>query len=316
MLFNRTNALAATRHSPVRYEEILNDGKTTDFIASFENRRMGIGYGSHQVTILSLRDIEAHAIAELAYDHLASHGKFDLASINVLLPLRDASKGVPATEAASYKDYNLSAKWTTTRETLFLSSSYDAFKKKLSRNARVNFVNCRKRASDRNLQFEFLNSAPNLTRAEWETLRKNNIPYPEHSWRWAPFLNFRPKHHKIFSGTLRDGNVVVGVIGGVLNEDAANVFYQLNDGAYRALGPSLVLRSFLIETLINQNIKVLTFTGGAKGALASVSLPLVQGKLLISRDTWITRTKLKVHQLRELWHTWQEAYAAKLARTR
>jgi hypothetical protein len=83
----------------------------------------------------------------------------------------------------------------------------------------------------------------------------------------------------------------LSVTGGFIEGDLALMTYQLNDRIFRSLSPSLMLRSFLVQALIERGVRYLAFVGGCAGLLYHQCTAAPAAEVLIVRRTFIARAK-------------------------
>ena len=93
----------------------------------------------------------------------------------------------------------------------------------------------------------------------------------------------------------------MSVAGGVVGGQTAALYLQNNHQDFRHLSPSLTLRSFLIESLIEHRVKSLMFIDGCGGTLASACRPSLTGGLVVTHNRPLSRLRRKaIDRLRGL----------------
>jgi Acetyltransferase (GNAT) domain len=168
------------------------------------------------------------------------------------------------------------------REVMTLAPDYKEFLRKLGKHTRRNIQQCRKWAWAKaiRVQCEPLNSADVLA------LAIKNMPTPKHPERILQNIRFTEKQAQPFQLSLiTDGGAPFSTAGGFIEGNFAFLIYQANDHRYRQLNPSLMLRSFLIELLIERGVKHLAFVGGCAGVLLHQCEVVKTAELLLVRKT-------------------------------
>jgi hypothetical protein len=176
----------------------------------------------------------------------------------------------------------------TVREVLTLAPEYREFLRQLGKHTRRNIQQCRKWASAKaiRVQREPLNSAEVLA------LAIRNMPTPKHPERILQNIRFTEKQaHPFQLSLIADIGVPFSTAGGFIEGNCAFLIYQANDHRYRQLNPSLMLRSFLIEELIERGVRHLAFVGGCAGVLLHQCEVVKTAELLLVRKTLFSGIK-------------------------
>ncbi|HEY7337655.1 MAG TPA: GNAT family N-acetyltransferase [Bryobacteraceae bacterium] len=171
---------------------------------------------------------------------------------------------------------------------LQLDSTYDAFLSRLGPQTRRNMRYYRRRAERARWEFE-----SNIERREALAGMASLFPAQEIKGNGAR-LRLSQKvlaelPEAFFSG-LRDTNGKwISIMGGWVSEGTAFVLIQLNHARYAKDSVSIVLRSYVLEWMMNAGIRRMKFIGGCEGALKRYCCPMRVSHLLVRRDSYLAR---------------------------
>jgi hypothetical protein len=294
--FSLVEARAAREGAPFRCETASpNDGGGA-FVCSFERRVLGFGSKHHQGAIVSARATNASELAELACHHLSRAGSFDQATFRVSLP---ACGDSTVSEELCYGPFQVDLQAIALREILPLPGSMMAFEQGLGRNARRNIRKSRTRAAAERLRFTIGEGAQLVDRLAVQSLTRNSMPRAAGVAEFEAISRFQPSRGSMFRATLHSpGDDLVAVAGGVCEGEVVTVLYQLNDRRYRANSPSLLLRSFLVEEMIERRMKCLVFSGACMGTLRPYCRSITGGELFIQRSGIFPQLKRRAQVVR------------------
>lgn len=178
------------------------------------------------------------------------------------------------------------------REVMPLEDTYQNFLQRLGRHTRRNIVHARNRAQREALKFDFSVSAPLLDDSKLSAIAKHNMPFPTRPSRILKMTQFLKTQARPFQASLCHSDAQpFSVAGGFIEGDMALMIYQINDRAFYILNPSLTLRSFLVQELIEQGVRHLAFVGGCSGVLYHQCSAVPAVELLIVRRKLIARVK-------------------------
>jgi len=123
-------------------------------------------------------------------------------------------------------------------------------------------------------------------------MAKRNMPLPTRPRRLSKTIRFVARRPRQFHASLcQSGGKPISIAAGFVEDDLALMIYQVNDRAYRALNPSLMLRTFLVEHLIELGIRHLAFVGGCAGVLLHQCTIVPMEELLLVCKTITGRIK-------------------------
>jgi hypothetical protein len=280
--FSLVEARAAREGAPFRCETASADEGGDAFACSFERRVLGLGSKHHHGAIVSVGATNVSELAELACGHLSRAGSFDQATFRVSLPAYGDSA---LAEELSYGQFEVGLQAIALQEILLLPDSMTAFEQGLGRNARRNIRKSRTRAGAARLRFAIGERAQSVDRLAVQSLTRNSMPRVAGVAEFEAISRFQPMRGSMFQVTLYSpGDDLVAVAGGVCEGEVATVLYQLNDRRYRANSPSLLLRSFLVEEMIERKMKSIVFSGACMGTLRPYCKPITGGELFIQRS--------------------------------
>lgn len=171
---------------------------------------------------------------------------------------------------------------SSVREVMPLADNHGEFLRRLGKHTRRNVQQCRKWAAAEDIRVE---DRP-LNSAEISKLALQNMPTPKQPHRILQSIRYAAKQPEPFQVSLTtDSGIPFSTAGGYIDDDFAFLIYQANDRRYRSLNPSLMLRSFLIERLIDRGVRYLAFVGGCAGVLLHQCEIVPTGELVLVRKT-------------------------------
>jgi len=124
-------------------------------------------------------------------------------------------------------------------------------------------------------------------------LSRMNMPTPIAPCRLLNRLRFSKGQPFPFLVTMRsDDKRLIALGGGFIENEMALMTFQANDAEFSHLGPSLLLRAFLIERLRERGLAYLCFVGSCSGMLlhACERVPIVE--MLLVRRSLVGKGKL------------------------
>jgi hypothetical protein len=264
-------------------------GRKAGTIYSYERRLLGLRLGIRHGVMLLDAAPERLPIGALA-DQVSDAAPADLATYRIAGPagidLADRTCVVRARQTTSVTVA------LDTQEVLALGPSFDAFVESLGRSTRRNHRACRRVAAEAAIRFGWSTEGPATDPQELKQLCRCNMPTPSsarHISRMHRFISGKPR---CFHATMRSaGGQLISAAGGFLEGDLALLLYQYNHSGYRALNPSLMMRSFMIERLCDEAIRRLAFVGKCSGLLLHACEPALAAEMLIMRNS--VRSRLK-----------------------
>jgi len=155
---------------------------------------------------------------------------------------------------------------------LELPATYEEFLAKFRSHTRHNFCRYRRRSESAGNEF-----CPDLTFTDFCAAAKTLFPketYARHESNFrkcVAMIEAMPS--RILVGLRRSSGEWMSLAGGWCTGDRAVLNMQLNDRTYARESVSLVLRSYLIEGLINRGIRELVFWAGTSAPLNSYIVP-------------------------------------------
>ena len=174
------------------------------------------------------------------------------------------------------------------REVLSLAPDYKGFLGQLGKHTRRNIQQCRKWAEAQAISVQ---DGP-LSQADVLDLASQNMPTPKHPDRILHNIRYSEKQAQPFHLSLMtESGIPFSTAGGFIEGDCAFMVYQANDHRRHKLNPSLMLRSFLIEQLIDRGVKHLAFVGGCGGVLLHQCEVIPTAELLLVRKTMFAGLK-------------------------
>ncbi len=206
--------------------------------------------------------------AEQLLSRLLETSKIDVMSIEFADPLLSDAKldGFEERLGGRY----LVCEHRFEREALLrLHGSWDGFLASLGHDTRRNVRRYRRKAEEMGLRFRFTEGPPTEAGRKMRYhLGRETHPKPFTERKIDRFDRFVRDRGRSFHADLHsaDGEPLAFVTGFVIG-DTAYVLYQLNHRAERANSIALVLRGYLIETLIERGIGDLIFPNGCVGSL-------------------------------------------------
>ena len=178
------------------------------------------------------------------------------------------------------------------REVLPLADDYDATLASLGKHTRRNMRNVRRLAEDAGLRATRVLGANAALKNEIVALGARNKPSPLSPQLIQRFETYAELSGKPFRSALRtcDGALMSYALG-YLDAGAARLLYQLNDGAWHRLSPSLLHRAFMIERFTLLGYKEIGFVHGCAGVLAHSC------EELLVDETWLIRRSISARAL-------------------
>lgn len=149
---------------------------------------------------------------------------------------------------------------------LELPRTYDAFLGKFRSHTRHNFYRYRRRSELAGNEF-----CPDLSFADFCAAANRLFPMEAHARHKSNFHQclamIEAMPSRILTGLRRSTGEWISLAGGWCADDRAVLNMQLNNRTYAKESVSLVLRSYLIEQLINRGIRELVFWAGTSAPL-------------------------------------------------
>jgi Acetyltransferase (GNAT) domain len=278
-------------------EELLFAGRPTGW--AFGGDRMGRGL------VLAAPEREAEVIAT-ACEHLLANGVHALrlwwrSTGNEILPVLQLQR--PGLQVWCKSEIRPQGDW------LHLDTSYENFLNALGPHTRRNLRYYRRRAEEEGYRF-----IPELSLAAYESAAHSLNQHAgspetrEHEERdqrfFAQFRNqfgsqFGPP---VLAGLAAPDGRLVSVLSGVRAGNHLHLLSQFNDESLHGIGPSLVLRGYLIEHLIAQGISSIHFVNGTSGPLARFCDPVLMRTISIdSRRSALHPVKLATATAARRW---------------
>ena len=132
-----------------------------------------------------------------------------------------------------------------------------------------------------------------VDKRELAELCQQNMPTPVSMRRISNALKLIGAQPNPYRAQVRDADGrLISVAGGFIHGDLALMLYQVNHQAQRALSPSLMLRSFIIEQLIANAVRKVGFVGSCAGLLLHACERVPAVEILIAHQSPISRLKL------------------------
>ncbi len=190
------------------------------------------------------------------------------------------------------------AEYRDIRQVLRLETSFQAFLAKLGRGTRRNVETCRHNASRLGMNFRCVLGGLAVDTTALAELAQHNMPNPTQPRKLAGVFSVISRQSLPFHAGLTgaDGRLI-SVAGGFIDGSLACLLYQCNHRADRDLGPSLIMRSILIEQLISDGVRELAFVGGCSGVLVhacdrvrAADMLVVQTSLKGVAKHWLAQT--------------------------
>ena len=278
-------------------EELLFAGRPTGWV--FGGDRMGRGL------VLASPEREAEVIAT-ACEHLLANGVHALrlwwrSTGNEILPILHLER--PGLQVWCKSEIRPHGDW------LHLSSSYEAFLNSLGSHTRRNLRYYRRRAEEQGYYF-----VPELSLSAYESAVRSlhadagSSETREHDARNHRFLaqsrnqfgsQFGPP---MLAGLAAPDGRLVSVLSAVHAGNHVHLLSQFNDESLQSIGPSLVLRGYLIERLIAQGVAAIHFVNGASGPLGNFCEPVLMRTISIdSRRSALHPVKLATAHAARRW---------------
>jgi hypothetical protein len=179
------------------------------------------------------------------------------------------------------------------REVMPLADTYERYLRGLGKHTRRNIVHCQTQARRDAIKFDFTIAVSAVDRSRLSALAKLNMPFatkPRRLMNVIQFLASQAQPFQAYLTRLGDDHPF-SITGGFIEGDLALMTYQINIRSSRTLSPSLMLRSFLVQALIERGVRNLAFVGGCAGLLYHQCTAVPAGEVLLVRRTFIGRTK-------------------------
>lgn len=278
-------------------EELLFAGRPTGWV--FGGDRMGRGL------VLAAPEREAEVIAT-ACEYLLANGVHALrlwwrSTGHEILPVLQLQR--PGLQVWCKSEIRPQGDW------LHLDASYESFLNALGPRTRRNLRYYRRRAEEEGYRF-----VPDLSLAAYESAvhsLNQHIDSPEtreHEQRDHRFFaQFRNQLHNQFGPPVLAGLAApdgrpVSVLSGVRAGNHLHLLSQFNDESLHGIGPSLVVRGYLIEHLIAQGVASIHFVNGASGPLARFCDPVLMRTISVdSRRSALHPVKLATATAARRW---------------
>ncbi len=265
-------------------EELLFAGRPTGW--AFGGDRMGRGL------VLAAPEREAEVIAT-ACEYLLSHHVHALrlwwrSTGNEILPILHLHR--PGLQVWCKSEMRPQGDW------LQLASSYESFLHSLGAHTRRNLRCYRRRAEDEGYRFVPALSLDAYKAAAAALNHRAQSPETrEHEQRDHRFFSHfgNQPGGRVLAGLAAPDGRLVSVLAGVRAGDHLHLLSQFNDESIQHFSPSLVLRGYLIERLIEQGVASIHFVNGASAALGRYCQPVLMRSISIdSRRSALHPVKL------------------------
>jgi hypothetical protein len=256
----------------------------TGAIHAYE-RRVGMWRTGIYDGALLLSSATSSAQTHLSLDALApALVDVDAITLRIIEPTAPTQAADPSIAGKNVQSY-------TMQEVMPLADTYDGFLHRLGKHTRRNIVHVRDRAKRDAIKFSFATAAL-VDNSRISVLAKLNMPRPIKPRRLLKTMQFVAAQPRPFQADLSQLlDRPFSVTGGFIEGDLALMAYQINDRIFRDLSPSLLLRSFLVQALIERGVRYLAFVGGCAGLLYHQCSPVAAAESLIVRRTFLARTK-------------------------
>ena len=282
-------------------EELLFAGRPTGWV--FGGDRMGRGL------VLAAPEREAEVIAT-ACEHLLANGVHALrlwwrSTGNEVLPILQLQR--PGLQVWCKSEIRPQGDWLNLISDG--AATYESFLHALGPHTRRNLRYYRRRAEEEGYRF-----IPELSLAAYESAvhaLNQNAGSPEtreHEQRdhrfFAQFRNqfgsqFGPP---VLAGLAAPDGRLVSVVAGVRAGNHLHLLSQFNDESLSSLSPSLVLRGYLIQSLIAQGVASIHFVNGTSGPLARFCDPVLMRTISVdSRRSALHPVKLATATAARRW---------------
>lgn len=216
------------------------------------------------------------------------------------ITLRILDTGGPTELADRSQENRLSLEQATQqykfREVMPLADAYESFLRRLGKHTRRNIVHVQNQARRDAINFYFTTKALSVDSSILSALAKLNMPFatnPRRLLNTIQFLATKPRPFQAYLSRSAD-DCPFSVTGGFIDGDLALMTYQINLRRSRNLSPSLMLRSFLVQALIERGVRSLAFVGGCSGLLLHQCEVVPGAEILLVRRRLIARVKHRV----------------------
>jgi hypothetical protein len=178
------------------------------------------------------------------------------------------------------------------REVMPLADTFESFLRGLGKHTRRNMVHAQSRAHRDGIKFCFTTAESSVDRSRLLTVAKLNIPFPTKPRQLLSTIQFLAAQPRPFQAHLSQlADHPFSIAGGFIEGDLALMNYQINNRIFRNLSPSLMLRSFLVQALIERGVRYLAFVGGCAGPLYHQCTVVPAAEVLMMRRTSVARAK-------------------------
>ena len=178
------------------------------------------------------------------------------------------------------------------QEVMPLADTFESFLRGLGKHTRRNMLHAQSRAKRDGIKFSFTTAESSVDRSKLLTLAKLNMPFPTKPRQLLSMIRLLAAQPRPFQAHLSQlVDHPFSVTGGFIEGDLALMIYQINNRIFRSLSPSLMLRSFLVQALIERGVRYLAFVGGCVGPLYYQCTDVPAAEALIMRRTSVARAK-------------------------
>ena len=273
--------------SPLTVASLAVAGHPPATLVSYERRIAGLPTRLRDGAVL-LPDGAGSPSADALARQIADTLPFDLATLRIAGPAGLHGEA----GARSFGGGSVRAVVRDLQEALSLDGGFDGFFARLGRGTRRNVRDSRVTARQRGIRFHWRAAMRELPHAELAELCLNNMPAPKPPRRLASIDQLLSLESRPFAVELRDRDgQLISIAGGYVRGDLALMLYQFNHRRFRSLGPSLMLRTFLIEQLCHDGIRDLAFVGSCAGLLLNACTSVPALDMLIVRDGTLPQLK-------------------------
>jgi len=191
--------------------------------------------------------------AQSALDRLVDRESVDHLCVFVAGHDPAPAPGSPILSSARGKEFLAIAKTCYTNETIEVPATFDEFLINLGPNNRRHMRGRRKKAEQAGLRFEISSERDLISPGERYRLGANSRPSSYQPTVLNSWDTFAQRHPGFLNCCLRDPEgKLISYCSVIAEGDSAIMMYQLNDKTRPDLGLTMMLRGFLIESLIEQ----------------------------------------------------------------
>jgi hypothetical protein len=275
--------------APLQTTALRLDGAVVANAYSFERRLLGLATGIHDGAIVLSTTWEPQVMPWLCH-RLQDFAAFDLATFRIAGPGMAHAAPNPMTIRNRVMTAIMSPR--RMQEVMPLDEGFSHFLERLGRSTRRNVSRSLQQAAEENIEFRFTSGTAASAESTLRKLAAKNMPFRQSFNKIASIERFVATRPRPYQASLTHHNGrLISVAGGFIEGDLALIAYQLNHRADRDASPSLMLRSFLVQRLIDEGVRSLAFIGSCAGLLLHYCQPVPAAELLIVGNTRAARIK-------------------------